>query len=122
MQSKRGFFKLPYDLRDKERKNEERKGKKDLQREELTPVTTGPNLFDSTNEKGENKRPDDDAQPGAEKVVPEPDLCKPHSEIHSCEGEIDKTQVEHRSKSVPFDSVIVFLESVSDEGGGKFPP
>ena len=79
-------------------------------------MTAGLNLFQGTHEKGKNERPHDDAQSGAKKIIPEPDLGQPHAKVHRGKGGINQTQIKHRRKAVPFNGIIVFSQAIADHG------
>ena len=84
-------FELVDHLGYKQGENKQGHWKDDFQWEKFTPVPTGPDLFEGSNEKEENEGPHDDAQVGAEKVIPEMDLAQAHAKIHRREWEIDQT-------------------------------
>ena len=79
-------------------------------------MTAAPNLFQGADEKGKNERPHDDAQSGAKKITPEPDLGQPHAEVHRGKGGINQTQIKRRPKAVPFNGIIVFSQAIADHG------
>lgn len=84
------LFELIDDLRDEKRKDKKAHRKEDFKGKQLLPIPANPNFFEGPNKKGENKRPNDDAQSGAEEIVPESDLCQSHAEIHGSEWKINE--------------------------------
>ena len=68
------FLKLLDEFWDKEREDEEAYGEGDFKRDQLSPVTAGPNFLEGPDEKGEDEGSHKDSQSGTKKIVPETDL------------------------------------------------
>ena len=118
------FLLLAFDLldnfRNEERKDKQPYGKENLERQQFNPVFGNPHISQCTDEKGEDKGPDDDAQARTEKIVPKTYLGKAHTEIHGCEWKVEKPQVQCSGKSVPLNGIVIFLQLIPNQRGCKF--
>src|SRR4030067_1214159 len=100
-------FYLLDDLRDEEGKDKKSHGEGHLPGKETVPAPPSPYVPHRPHEKGEDEDADDDAQGGAEKVIPEAHPGQPHAEIHRGGREKDEPQIEERGECVALDRDVV---------------
>ena len=111
----RVFFDLFDDPGNRKRENKQADREKHLKRYQSGPVARGPDFFEGSDKKRENKGSDNDTQAGTGKIVPKMHLGQPHPKIHGGKREVHQAQVQHGGKSVALDGIVVFFEPVSNQ-------